>query len=193
MVRAMRMLCVGLLLAALAGCASEGKRVDPDVEAVATHEFNPTDLRLLDAAVEDLIAMNVLPQDPKPFMYVKVRNRTDEHIGTDLLVERISAKLSATGKVRLTGYPKELEEALRQIEFQQGAFVNPETSRKVGKIHAAGYFLQGELGNLSVAAGRKKGQFFQFTLKLINIETVEVIGTSLVEIQKVSKKPLFGW
>ena len=193
MLKAMRVLCVGLMLVALAGCAREGKRVDPDVEAVATHEFNPTDLRLLDAAVAELIAMNVLPQEPRPFMYVKVRNRTDEHIGTDLLVERISAKLSATGKVRLTGYPKELEEALRQIEFQQGAFVNPETARKAGKIHGAAFFLQGELGNLSVAAGRKKGQFFQFTLKLVDIETVEILGTSMVEISKVSKKGLFGW
>lgn len=180
--------------AILAGCASEGVRVPTDVEAVLTHDFNPTDLQIITKkAVSDLLARKILPEDKPPFVYVaRVRNLTDEHIGTDLIAEKIAYHLSESGKVRLSGVPKELEEAIRQLEFQQGAFVNPATAQKIGKMIGPSYFVQGELSNLVSKAGRRKGQYFLFTLTLVNIETLEV-WKSQVEIQKVSKRGLFGW
>ena len=56
----------------------------------------------------------------------------------------------------------------------------------------ADYFLQGELANLTPQAGWKKGQYFLFTLTLVNIETMEA-WKSQVEVQKVSRRGLFGW
>ena len=190
----MVLMCALMLVAVIAGCASRGRRVDVDVEAVTTHDFNATDLRMIGKkAVNDLLAMNVLPETPRPFVYVaQVRNLTDEHINSDIISEYIAGQISASGKVRLSGMPKELEEAIKQLEFQQGAFINPETAKQIGKMEAASYFLQGELSNLAVKAGRKKGQYFLFTLTLVHIETLEV-WKSQVEIQKVSKRGLFGW
>ena len=194
MKRFMTVFCVILALAVVSGCASRGRRVDVDVEAVATHDFNATDLQLIgENAVADLLAMNVLPENPKPFVYVaRVRNLTDEHINTEIIAEYVAAQLSTSGKVRLSGIPKELDEAIKQLEFQQGAFVNPASAGRIGKMEASAYFLQGELSNLPAEAGWKKGQYFQFTLTLVHIETLEV-WKSLVKIQKVSKRGLFGW
>ena len=186
--------CMILALVAVSGCASRGRRVDVGMEGVATHDFNATDLQLIgQKAVTDLLAMDVLPADPKPFVYVaNVRNLTDEHMSTEIIAEYVAAKISKSGKVRLSGIPKELDEAIKQLEFQQGAFVNPESAQKIGKMEASAYFLQGELSNLPVKAGWKKGQYFLFTLTLVHIETLEV-WKSQVEIQKVSKRGLFGW
>jgi len=192
--RAMILMCMVFALAAFVGCASRGRRVPLDVEAVPTHDFNATDLqRVAEESVDKLLAMNVLPANPKPFVYVAtVRNLTDEHINSEIIAEAIAVRLSESGKVRLSGMPKELEEAVKQLEFQRGAFINPGTAQKVGRMEASAYFLQGELSNLAVKAGWKKGQFFQFTLTLVHIETLEV-WKSQVKIQKVSKKGLFGW
>ena len=46
--------------------------------------------------------------------------------------------------------------------------------------------------NLTPQAGWRKGQYFLFTLTLVKIETMEA-WKSQVEIQKVSRRGLFGW
>lgn len=198
MARYICLLCAVLAIASLVGCASRGRRVDADVEAVTTNDFNPKDLQLISRkSVSDLLSMpavdTLLTQADKPFVYVgKVRNLTDEHINGELITEYVSVELSKSDKVRLSGYKKELDEALSALEFQQGAFVNPTTAKKIGKMIGASYLVQGELSNISVSAGWKKGQYFLFTLTLVDIETLQV-WKSQVEVQKVSKRGLFGW
>ena len=194
MTRFVCIICVAVMLFGFAGCASRGRRIDPDIEGVTTHDFNPKDLQLISKkSVKDLLAMNVLPEDKKPFVYVaKVRNLTDEHLSTEAISGYISVELSRSGKVRLSEVPKGREEAIKQLEFQQGSFVDPTTAKKIGKMVGADYFLQGDLSNISVKAGWKKGQYFLFTLTLVDIETLES-WKSMVEVQKVSKRGLFGW
>jgi len=183
-----------LLLAVLAGCGYQGRRVPTDVEAVLTQDFNHKDLQLIGTqAVEKILAKDVFPPGAKPFVYVaRVRNLTDEHINTEAITNYIAVKLSDSGKVRLTEVPKGLKEAMEQLEFQQGAFVDPSTAKRAGKMIGADYFLLGELANIKTKAGRKRGQYFLFTLTLVNIETLES-WKSQVEIQKVGKRGLFGW
>lgn len=184
---------VVLALLLTVGCASQGRRVPTDVEAVQTHDFNPTDLQIVsEKAVYDLMARNVFPVAPKPIVYVaKVRNLTNEHINGEMIVEKIAYVLSESNKVVLVD-PKTQDEAIRQLQFQQGALVNPETAKKIGKMLGADFFIQGELANMESRAGGRKGQYFLLTLTLANIETNQV-WKSQVEIQKLSKRGFFGW
>jgi len=182
------------MLVAFVGCARRGSRIDPDREGVTTHDFNPKDLQLIGRkAVDDLLKRNVLPDEKKPALYVaRIRNRTDEHVNAEAISEYIAVRMDMSGKVQLVEYSKAKEEAVRQLEFQQGAFVDPTTAKQVGKMVGADYFLQGELTNISVKAGWKKGQYFLFTLTLVEIETLKSWKTQ-VEVQKVTKRGLFGW
>jgi hypothetical protein len=190
--------CAIIAVLVLTGCASQGRRVPTDVEAVLTHEFNPTDLQLIGRqGAEKLLALvekrQVFAGKEDPALYVStIRNLTDEHIDTNMIGEYVSAKIQDTGLVRLIEPNKALDEAVKQLEFQQGAFVDPITAKKIGKMVGADYFIQGELSNIVAKAGWRKGQYFQFTLTLVDIETLEV-WKSLIEIQKVSKRGLFGW
>lgn len=197
----MRKLCVVLAVLPLlfaVGCATRGERVPADVEAVMTHDFNPTDLQLIGGqAVEKLFKIvdeqSVFPVAGRPVLYVaKIRNLTDEHIDTTMISEYISVKVGDTGKVRLVDRTDAREEQLNELQFQQGAFVDPTTTKQIGKILGADYFLVGSLSNLVAKAGARKGQYFLFILTLVNVETSEV-WKSQVEVQKVSKRGWFGW
>ena len=130
-----------LLVAVLAaGCGYQGRRVDADVEAVLTQDFNPKDLQIIakDASAK-LLAKNVFPEGKKPFLYVaKVRNLTDEHINSEAISEYIAYQFSESGKVRLTEVATGLDEAIKQLEFQQGAFVDPDVDPEAGVLDAVG-------------------------------------------------------
>ena len=179
----------------LVGCASHGERIDPSAEAVASHDFNPTDLQLIgDKSVEKLLAKDVFQEaDGKLTLYVApIKNMTDEHINPPIIQDRIANKLDESGKVRLIVAPAERQEAIAELERQQSAFVNPATAQQIGKLIGATYYVAGQLANMTTTVGGKKGQFFQFSLKLITVETGEV-KTVMVDIQKLSKRGLFGW
>ena len=194
----MRTVMVTAALAAaflLAGCASHGERIEPGMEAVASHDFNPTDLQIIaDKSVEKLLARDVFENaDGKLTLYVApVKNMTDEHINTPIIQDRITNKLDESGKVRLIVAPAEQVETIAELERQQSAFVNPATAQKIGKLIGATYYVTGQLANMTTQVGGKKGQFFQFSLKLITVETGEV-KTVMVDIQKLSKRGWFGW
>jgi len=195
--------CVVAFVAAFAGCARQGTRIDPNVEGVATHDFNPKDLQIIGkkavkqllerSDVQDLLASRSGPDGKHPALYVAhIRNRTDEHVNSEAISEYIAVEMDLTGKIRLVEYTKAKEEAIAQLEFQQGAFADPTTAKQVGKMIGADFFLQGELTNISARAGSKKVQYFMFTLTLVDIETIES-KKSRVEIQKISKRGWFGW
>ena len=180
-----------------AGCATYGQRVPTNVEAVTTHEFNPTDLQIIcNQAVAKLLAKNIFPADGKPTVIVtKVDNNTDEHVNTPIIRQYITSELGDSNKVRMvsaaaTGEPGSA--TMKQLEFQQSAFVDPTTAKKIGKMVGADYIVQGELSNITSEAGSRKGQYFLFTLTLVSIETGEY-WTSKVDIQKESKSGWFGW
>lgn len=179
----------------LAGCATHGERVDPGIEAVASHDFNPTDLHIIaDKSVEKLLARDVFQDaEGKLTLYVApIKNMTDEHINTPIIQDRLANKLDESGKVRLIVAPAEQQETIAELERQQSAFVNPSTAQKIGKLIGATYYVTGQLANMTTQVGGKKGQYFQFSLKLITVETGEV-KTVMVDIQKLSKRGWFGW
>ena len=193
MKRIMVLLCVALLLGAVVGCATRGRRVDPNKEAVTSHDFNPKDLQIIAESADKLIARGVLPQDTRPAVYMRrVLNRTDDHINTTAIGEFIAVKLDESDRIQLVERSDSKEEAVKELEWQQGAFVDPATTKQVGKMVGADYFLQGVLTNISVRAGRSKGQYFLFTLTLVEVETLKSWKTAK-QIQKLSKKGIFGW
>ncbi len=188
-------LAAAVLSAAFCGCASEGVRVDANTEAVATHDFNPMDLQILtDKTVSKLMkrGADLFPPDRKARLYVaKVRNLTNEIITMDLITERVATQMDDTGKVRLVTPPKDMADVMRALDTQSSAAYDPTSAARVGKQIGAEFMIIGDLANLESRSGGKKGQYFQFTLTLIKIETGE--QTKVQEpIQKLTKSGLFG-
>lgn len=184
-------LLLGLMCVAV-GCQTT-TRVDPEKEVVSTHEFNPKDLDLLSKTVDEMMTKNALNRPQKPAVYVaQIRNRTNEHLNVEAIHENIAYELGKTERVRLVSRSSERDEIMNELEFQQGAMVDPTTAKQIGKQIGADFFFVGQLTNIESRAGGKTGQYFLFFLTLVDVETGEQ-WKARHRIQKLTQKSWFGW
>jgi uncharacterized protein (TIGR02722 family) len=179
------------------GCAStpEVTYGNPDQVETVTADFGSTDLQMIaEKMVNSLLATPVLSSGIRPVLYVQhVRNKTDEHIDTESVTDKIRVTLLKSGKVRFSAIRDVKDELVNQLEFQTGSGkVDPKTAKSIGKLVGADYFLYGELASIRKSAGRVKDVYYKFTLNLVNIQTGLIEWADEKEIRKQAKKPLLG-
>ncbi len=179
------------------GCAStpEVTYGNPDQVETVSADFGSTDLQMIaEKMVNSLLASPVLSSGNRPVLYVQhVRNKTDEHIDTESVTDKIKVTLLKSGKVRFSAIGDVKDELVNQLEFQAGSgMVNPKTAKSIGKLVGADYFLYGELASIKKSAGRVKDVYFKFTLNLVNIQTGLIEWADEKEIRKQAEKPLLG-
>lgn len=184
-------------IALFAGCATtpEVNYGNPEQVETVTTGFGSTDLQMIaEKMVNSLLASPVLSSDKRPVFYVStVKNRTDEHIDTISVTDKIKVTLLKSGRVRFSAVSEANEEILKQLEYQASSgAVDPSTAKKLGRQVGADYFLYGELSSIRKSAGRLKDVYFKFTLNLVNIQTGLIEWADEKEIRKQAKKPLFG-
>ncbi len=182
---------------AASGCATApevGYGSPEQVETVSV-DFGSTDLQMIAAKmVDSLLASPVLAGGKKPVLYIhNVRNRTDEHIDTRAVTDKIRVTLLKSGTVRFTAVADVKDEIVRQLEFQAGSGkVDPATAKAMGKLVGADYFLYGELSSIRKSAGRVEDVYYKVTLNLVNVSTGLRDWADEKEIRKQAKKPLLG-
>lgn len=185
-------------LAALAiGCAStpDVSYGTPDQVETVTTDFGSTDLQMIaEKMVNSLLASPIISSGRQPVFYVQtVRNRTDEHIDTKAVTDKIRVTLLKSGKVKFTAVAEVKNELVNQLEFQASSgMVDPATAKSIGKLVGADYFLYGELTSIRKSAGRVKDVYYKFTLNLVNIQNGLIEWADEKEIRKQAKKPLLG-
>jgi hypothetical protein len=168
---------------------------NPEQVETVTTGFGSTDLQLIaEKMVNSLLETPILSSGKRPVFYVHtVRNRTDEHIDTQSVTDKMKVTLLKSGKVRFSAVSEANDEILKQLEYQTSSgAVDPNTAKKLGKQVGADYFLYGELTSIRKSAGRVKDVYYKFTLNLVNIQTGLIDWADEKEIRKVAKKPLFG-
>jgi uncharacterized protein (TIGR02722 family) len=197
MKRIMVFLSVAGLLLLSWGCAStpEVNYGNPDQVETVTADFGSTDLQVIaEKMVNSLLATPVLSSGNRPVFYVQnVRNKTDEHIDTKSVTDKMKVTLLKSGKVRFSAIGDVKDEMVSQLEFQASSgMVDPKTAKSIGKLVGADYFLYGELASIRKSAGRVKDVYYKFTLNLVNIQTGLIEWADEKEIRKQAKKPLLG-
>jgi uncharacterized protein (TIGR02722 family) len=197
MKRIMVFLSVAALLSLFWGCAStpEVTYGCPDQIETVTADFGSTDLQIIaEKMVNSLLVTPVLSSGTRPVFYVQnVRNKTDEHIDTKSVTDKIKVTLLKSGKVRFSAIGDVKDEMVNQLEFQASSgMVDPKTAKSIGKLVGADYFLYGELASIRKSAGRVKDVYYKFTLNLVNIQTGLIEWADEKEIRKQAKKPLLG-
>lgn len=181
----------------IAGCASSPTVTygNPEQVETVTTEFGSTDLQMIaEKMVNSMLATPLLSSGQRPVLYVhQVRNKTDEHLDTKSVTDKMRVTLLKSGRVRFTAVNEVNDEMIRQLEYQTGSgYVDPRTSSTIGRQVGADYFLFGEITSIKKAAGRVKDVYFKFTLNLVNIETGLIEWADEKEIRKQAKKPLIG-
>ena len=190
-------LFLAALAALAAGCAStpDVSYGSPDQVETVTADFGSTDLQIIaEKMVNSLLASPILSSGRQPVFYVQtVRNKTDEHIDTKAVTDKIRVTLLKSGKVKFTAIAEVKDELVNQLEFQASSgMVDPSTAKSIGRLVGADYFLYGELTSIRKSAGRVKDVYYKFTLNLVNIQNGLIEWADEKEIRKQAKKPLLG-
>ncbi|HPW68110.1 MAG: penicillin-binding protein activator LpoB [Desulfomonilia bacterium] len=187
---------IGMVFLA-AGCASSPtvSYGDPEQVETVTTEFGSTDLQMIaEKMVNSLLATPILSSGQRPVLYVhQVKNKTDEHLDTKSVTDKIRVTLLKSGRVRFTAVNEVNDEMIKQLEYQTSSgYVDPKTSSTIGRQVGADYFMFGEVASIRKSAGRVKDVYFKFTLNLVNIESGLIEWADEQEIRKQAKKPLIG-
>ena len=116
-----------------------------------------------------------------------VTNKTMEHINTGVFIEEMQRALINSGKVNFVASKDERGE-VRTERLEQDEFASEETRKAFGKEIGADYMLSGVLSSVVDQAGSKALVFYQANLKLIDIETNQIVWNGQKQIKKYVKR-----
>lgn len=189
-------LLAGLLLAGLAlGCTKRVEYGDARAVETLTVDFGSTDLQMIaEEMAQSLLASAVIQDGNQPVILVsRFRNKTDEHIDTKAITDKLRTTLVTSGQVRFAA-GEVRDEIIRELQYQQGSgYVGEETRRRIGEMVGADYLLAGEITSIRKKAGRQTDLYFLVTLNLVDIQTALIPWSEQKEIRKEAKRAIIGW
>lgn len=189
-----------LLACALAfGCAPSVKRVETNLIKDVSGGWNDTDAQMVAAEmIDDCLNAGwynktLLKLGKEPVVIVgTVTNNSMEHINTDVFVEEIQRALINSGKVEFVASKKERGE-VRAERLEQDEFASEETRKAFGKEIGADFMLSGTLNSVVDQAGSNALVFYQVNMKLINLETNQIVWNGQKQIKKYVKRSKVSW
>ena len=203
-------LIVGLSLA-VTGCS--GTRYgDPQETETINADYGSTDLQTFaKKMVESLYSAPGLafidksgPDQRIVLYFDNIYNETTEHINMGLLRDKMIATLAQAPyaqRFRIVAGSLGQNEIGDQVRFQQGSGrVDPEQAKAFGRQVGADVVLYGALRDITKKTGRSietggsksKDVYYNFFLRMDDIETAELMWADDVELRKTQVTGLFG-
>jgi len=178
----------------ITGCATKVKRMETDKIKDVSGSWNDTDSRFVaESMIEDCLSRPWYNEanrklGKKPTIIVgTVSNKTMEHINTGTFVEEIQRALINSNKAAFVASAEERGE-LRTERLEQDEYARIETVKEFGKEIGADYMLIGTLSSIIDKEGRRQVVFYQTNLKLVDIETNQIVWNGEKKIKKYVKK-----
>lgn len=199
MKRTHKQLALTLALALLAGCQTGYRggvtRVDPETITDVNSRWNDTDARqVVHALSEDCLSRPWIDNWMKanngdyPIVFLgNVRNDTEEYIETDLFTNWMQEVFVNSGRIRIKSerdQRAELREERLDTEFNDPATVKARAKELNADFALVGQVLQNRQQSPD---GRKRVNFYQVNMRLINVETAEVVWIRTKEIKKIGE------
>lgn len=169
---------------------TRGDYDDPSRVELLDDKFNEADMQqMADTVIRAMVACNYVAQAPKPPVVIveKVQNRTEEHIDTVSLTDKIRTALIKSGKVRFVN--KEARGVLdEEYDYASSGNVSGPTAKKRGKQIGTDYILSGALATNVQEVGSEKFIYYKLTMNLTHMETSTIDCTEEREIRKKFNK-----
>ncbi len=193
-----------LLIALLAfplmfACAPSVKRVETNLVKDVSGGWNDTDAQMVaQEMITDCLQggwyNRFLTRNGKePTVIVgTVTNNTMEHINTGVFIEAMQRALINSAKVDFVASAQERGE-IRTERLEQDEFASEATRKAFGQEIGADYMLSGVLNSVVDQAGSKAVVFYQVNLKLIDIETNQIVWNGQKQIKKYVKRSKVTW
>jgi len=184
----------------LASCASvKVERTESDEVIDLSGRWNDTDSRLVaEEMVKDSLSrpwiMNFVGKNGQnPVVIVgTVRNKSSEHIATEVFTKDIERELINSGRVRFVAAKDERADVRAEKKDQQ-IFATPETAKALAAETGADFMMQGQINSVTDAIEGKKVVLYQVDLELVNLESTEKVWIGSKEVKKFIKKSKAGW
>lgn len=180
-----------------ASCASNKvSRVSSDTVTDLSGYWNDTDVRLAaDEIIGGCLTSPRILQYPAshkgklPVVIVgSYRNKSDEHIDTEILTKKLEAALVNSGKVDFVASSSERLE-IREERIDQQINASEKTAKNLGNETAADFMLQGSVKTIVDSDGKTMVRSYFITTELIDIETNKKIWMNdNSSIKKVIKR-----
>lgn len=160
-------------------CASNNvSRVTSETVTDLSGYWNDTDVRLVAGEIIDgCLASPRIAQYPSqhggklPVVIVgSYRNKSDEHIDTEILTKKLEAALVNSGKVEFVASSAERNE-LRAERIDQQTNASESTAKSLGNETGADFMLQGSVKTIVDSDGKTMARSYFVTTEMIDIET----------------------
>ena len=191
----MKKVILGLLVVPFVfACSPSVKRVETNLVKDVGGGWNDTDAQMVaQEMITDCLNGGwynkfVTRNGKEPVVIVgTVVNNSMEHINTAVFVEEMQRALINSGKVEFVASSAERGE-VRTERLEQDEFASEETRKAFGKEVGADFMLSGVLNSVVDKSGAKALVFYQTNLKLINIETNQIVWNGQKQIKKYVKR-----
>lgn len=180
----------------LVSCGPKRKTVESISASQATVDANwsPEDIRKVRSymvkSIEDsrfIRSRKYRKEKPRWILAKEMRNDSDEHINTRVIMEKIRTKVINNGVGRFID-DEAIESALKQLQLQQSDLYNQDKAAKLGKLVGAKLMLRGSISNIRKRSARTDINYYMLTLQIVNLETTEIIWTDEYEIGRKATK-----
>ncbi|HJD19863.1 MAG TPA: penicillin-binding protein activator LpoB [Candidatus Avelusimicrobium excrementipullorum] len=196
----MKKLCMGLLvLPFLFACGTKVERLDTHEIKDVSGRWNDTDSQMVaQEMINDCLNSGwynkaTLRLGKEPTVIVgTVTNDSMEHINTNAFVEEMQRALINSGKVAFVASKDERGE-VRQERLEQDEFASEETRKAFGREVGADYMLSGVLNSIVDSQSKEAVVFYQVNMKLIDIETNQIVWNGQKQIKKYVKRSKVSW
>lgn len=181
------------------GCSPKVKRVETNLVKDVSGAWNDTDAQMVaqemitDCLNSGWYSKFVNKTGREPVVIVgTVVNNTMEHINTGVFVEEMQRALINSAKVDFVASAAERGE-VRTERLDQDEFASEETRKAFGKEVGADFMLSGVLNSVVDKANSKALVFYQANMKMINLETNQIVWNGQKQIKKYVKHSKVSW
>jgi uncharacterized protein (TIGR02722 family) len=190
-----------MVLFLLVGCASGPtvRRMDANEVADVSGRWNDTDSRLVaEEMVADSLSRPWLAQAQQrrggqPTVIVQaVRNSSMEHINTETFVEDLQRALINSGRVQFVASSTERQE-VRGERADQDRNATDATRKAHGQEVGADFALSGVINSIQDKDGGQTVVFYQINLKLVDLQSNQIVWNGQKKIKKAISRPSVGW
>lgn len=182
----------------LASCGpkafTKGEYDDPTRVELLDDKFNEADMQqMADTVIDAMVSCNYVRNAKAPPVVIveRVENRTEEHIDTKSLTDKIRTSLIKSGKLRFVN-KQERDTLEDEYKYNESGYVSGPTAKKRGRQVGADYILSGALATNIQQVGNDKFIYYKLTMNLTSLETSTIDCVEERELRKKYRRRSVG-
>jgi uncharacterized protein (TIGR02722 family) len=188
-----------ILFFACAGPSRTVSRLETDQVTDLSGRWNDTDSRMTaDAMIEDLLSKPWLDEyrnlnNKKPILIIgTIRNKSSEHINTDVFAKDIEKAILNSGKATFVAQKGERDQ-LREERVDQQYFASSETAKQLANETGADHIIIGSINSIVDSVDGQKVVYYQVNMELIHLESNTKIWIGDKKIKKLIEQDKYKW